>query len=76
MLVYFPALHYSKNLNKNSSAVAVEEFLQGDFKGTILRVVGQKWRGLEPRDNVLTTYKAINTHASQRFIQEDLRYCS
>ena len=39
---------------------------------------GENWRGLEPEDDVLTTCKAINTHASQRYLQtaEDPRYCS
>ena len=39
---------------------------------------GKNWRGLEPGDDVLTTCKGINTHASQRYLQaaKDLCCCS
>ena len=64
MLVYFPAPHYNKNCNKT---LAVEEFLRGDL-GTSSGVVEGEMTGSGTRDDVLTTCKVINTHASQRLI--------
>ena len=48
----------------------MEEFLQGDLETTSgVGRGGGNLRGLEPGDDVLTTCKAINKHASHQYLQ-------